>query len=179
MRLLSIGAIVPRKGFDVLVAALATIADLPWQLTIAGDRSRDAATAARLDADIAALGLRDKISVLGVQPDERIAELYAGADLFVLASRFEGYGMVFAEAIARGLPVIGTTGGAVIETVPAEAGVLVEPDDVNALSRALRLMIQNADERRWFATGARAAAERLPTWPDSARLIARAIEAVA
>jgi glycosyltransferase involved in cell wall biosynthesis len=117
--------------------------------------------------------------VLGAQPDARIAALYAGADLFVLASRFEGYGMAYAEAIAHGLPIIGTTGGATIDTVPAEAGVLVEPDDVNALARALRLMIENTDERRWFATGARAAAERLPTWPDSARLFAGVIEAVA
>jgi glycosyltransferase involved in cell wall biosynthesis len=179
VRLVSVGAVVPRKGFDVLIAALAMIAGLPWHLTIAGDRTRDLAAAARLDADIAALGLQHKVSVLGAQPDARIAALYAGADLFVLASRFEGYSMAYAEAIAHGLPIIGTTGGATIDTVPAEAGVLVEPDDVNALARALRLMIENTDERRWFATGARAAAERLPTWPDSARLFAGVIEAVA
>ena len=113
---------VPRKGFDVLIAALATLADLPWHLTIAGDRSRDPDAAARLDADIARFKLGNRIVVLGTVSPERLAELYAGADLFVLASRFEGYGMAFAEAIAHGLPVIGTTAGAIPETVPPGAG---------------------------------------------------------
>ena len=123
VRLLSVGAVVPRKGFDVLIAALATLADLPWRLTIAGDRGRDPKTAAQLDADIARLKLGDRVAVLGAVSPERLAELYAGADLFVLASRFEGYGMAYAEAIAHGLPVIGTTAGAIPDTVPAGAGV--------------------------------------------------------
>jgi glycosyltransferase involved in cell wall biosynthesis len=178
LRMISVGAIVPRKGFDILVAALAKLPDLPWHLTIVGDRSRDPPTAARLDADIAALGLRDRITVLDAQPADRLAELYAGADLFVLASHFEGFGMVFAEAIARGLPVVGTTGGAIPDTVPPNAGVLVEPGDVRALARTLELLIRNPDERRWLAQGARETAKTLPTWPDTARLFAAAIEAV-
>jgi hypothetical protein len=177
MRLISIGAIVPRKGFDVLVAALADTADLPWHLTIAGDRTRDPAAAAELDAEISRHGLESRIDVLGALPADRIEALYAGADIFVLASRFEGYGMAFAEAMAHGLPVIGTTGGAVPDTVPPGAGVLVEPDDVKALSRALRMLIANPAERRWLASGARAAAQELPSWRDSAKLFAKAIEA--
>jgi glycosyltransferase involved in cell wall biosynthesis len=179
VRLLSVGAVVPRKGFDILVAALATLADLPWRLTIAGDRSRDPKTAAQLDADIAHHKLAGLVDVLGAVPDERLRALYASADLFVLASRFEGYGMAYAEAIAHGLPVIGTTAGAIPDTVPAGAGVLVAPDDAAALALALRRVIQNPDERRGLATAARAAARRLPTWRDSAKIFSRALEALA
>jgi glycosyltransferase involved in cell wall biosynthesis len=177
VRLLSVGAVVPRKGFDILIAALATLADLPWRLAIVGDRSRDPQAAAKLDADIARLKLADRVTVLGAVSDERIAEIYAAADVFVLASRFEGYGMAYSEAIARGLPVIGTTAGAIPETVPVGAGLLVPPDDVTALAMALRQVIANPDECCRLAAGARAAAQKLPTWQDSAKLFASALEA--
>ena len=179
VRLLSVGALVPRKGFDVLIAALATLAELPWRLTIAGDRTRDPATAARLDADIARYNLGDRVAVLGAVPSDRLRELYTSADLFVLASRFEGYGMAYAEAIAHGLPVVGTTAGAIPETVPAGAGVLVVPDDVGALARALRATINDPGERRRLAEVARAAAGQLPSWRDSATIFSRALESLA
>lgn len=179
VRMVSVGSVVPRKGYDVLIAALAAIKSLPWRLTIAGDQTRDQATAAQLHADIASYGLADRVDVLGALPAERIAALYAGADLFVLASRFEGYGMAFAEALAHGLPVVGTTAGAIPDTVPPDAGVLVEPNDVKALSRTLQMLIENSKERQWFASGARTAGERLPTWAESAALLAGAIEALA
>ena len=180
--LLAVGAIVPRKGYDVLLDALAGLGDAgsggpPWRLTIAGDRTRDVGAAARLDAAIARHRLGDRVAVLGAVSAERLSELYVGADIFVLASRFEGYGMVYGEAIAHGLPVIGTTAGAIAETVPAEAGVLVPADDVAALTAALRRLIVDTAERRRLAAAARAAAPRLPTWRGSAALFARAIEA--
>jgi glycosyltransferase involved in cell wall biosynthesis len=175
--LLAVGAVVPRKGYDVLVAALAEVGDLSWRLAIVGDRGRDVGEAARLDADIAARRLGDRIEVVGAVGDARLAELFAGADMFVLASRFEGYGMVYAEAVAHGLPVIGTTAGAIPETVPPGAGILVPPDDVPALAEALRRLIVEPAARHALATAARAAAAGLPTWRDSARLLAGAIEA--
>ncbi len=176
VRLISVGALVPRKGFDILIAALATLADLPWQLTIAGDRGRDPKTANQLDADIARLDLGGRVALLGAVSPQRLAELYAAADLFVLASRFEGYGIAYAEAIAHGLPVIGTTAGAIPDTVPAGAGLLVAPNDAEALARALRRLIADADDRRRLATAARAAARQLPSWSDSAKIFSQALE---
>jgi glycosyltransferase involved in cell wall biosynthesis len=178
VRLLSVGSIVPVKGYDVLIAAVATLVDLPWRLTIAGDRTRNPATSARLDSDIRAHNLRDRVAVLGALPPAGITELYLASDIFVLASRFEGYGMVLAEAIAHGLPVVSTMAGAIPETVPAGTGLLVPPDDVAALAQALRRLIGEGAERKRLGTNARAAAGRLPTWQDSARLFARAIESV-
>jgi glycosyltransferase involved in cell wall biosynthesis len=176
VQILSVGAVVPRKGFDVLVAALAALPDLSWHLTIAGDRSRDAKAAAQLDSDIVRLKLAGRITVLGAVSTQRIAELYAEADIFALASRFEGYGMAYSEAIAHGLPVVGTRVGAIPHTVPPNAGILVAPDDVPAFAVALRQLIADADERKRFAAAARIAAGKLPTWQDSAKIVARALE---
>jgi glycosyltransferase involved in cell wall biosynthesis len=178
VRLLSVGSVVPGKGYDLLISAVAAIADLPWRLTIAGDRTRNLAAAARLDADISAHGLGDRVTVLGAVPPERIDELYLASDVFVLASRFEGYGMALAEAIAHGLPVVSTRVGAIPDTVPVGTGLLVPPDDAVALAQALRRLIGDREERQRLALNARAAAAQLPTWQDAARLFAGAIETV-
>jgi len=177
--LLSVGSVVPRKGYDILVAALAEIPDLAWRLTIAGDRERSPATAQRLDAEIARLGLAGRVTFAGAVGSQRLMQLYAEADLFVLPSRFEGYGMAYAEAIAHGVPVVGTQAGAIPSTVPSGAGVLVPPDDVDALAAVLRGLIERPAQRANLAAGARAAALTLPTWRESAELFARALERVA
>ncbi|MFO1158802.1 MAG: glycosyltransferase family 4 protein [Reyranellaceae bacterium] len=176
LQLLAVGAISPRKGFDVLVEALSSLTDLPWQLTIAGDRSRDQGAVARLDAAIAGHRLQGRIRTTGLASAERLAALYATADLFVLASHFEGYGMAYAEAIAHGLPIVGTTGGAIPRTVPASAGRLVPPGDVTALAEALREVLESPDYRRALAAGARAAAAALPSWARSAEDFARLLD---
>jgi glycosyltransferase involved in cell wall biosynthesis len=178
VRLLSIGSVLPVKGYDLLIAAVATLTDMPWRLTIAGDRTRNPAAAAQLDVDIETHGLGDRIAVLGAVPPERITELFLASDVFVLASRFEGYGMALAEAIAHGIAVVSTMAGAIPQTVPAGTGLLVPPDDVAALARALRRLIGDPAERQRLAANARAAAAQLPTWQDSARLFAGAIDTV-
>jgi glycosyltransferase involved in cell wall biosynthesis len=177
LALLAVGAVVRRKGYDVLVDALTSLRDLPWRMTIVGDRTRSPATVAALEADIRRHGLAERIALTGAVDDQRLAELHASADIFVLPSRFEGYGMAFAEAIAHGLPVIGTTAGAIPDTVPDSAGVLVPPDDAAALAQALRRLITDDRERGKLAAAARAAAARLPTWRQAAEEFARAIEA--
>lgn len=177
--LLSVGAVVPRKGFDVLVAALATLIGLPWRLTIAGDLTRDATAAARLHSEIAHHGLTDRIAVLGAVSPKQLATLYDAADLFVLASYFEGYGMAYTEALARGLPVIGTKAGAIPETVPDEAGLLVAAGDAGALAEALRRALSDAGLRLRLAEAALVAARQLPTWPQSGVIFASALERLA
>jgi len=177
--LLAVGSAVPRKGYDVLCAALAGLCALRWRVTIAGDMGRDPATAARLEADIVRFGLGDKVTIEGAVTADRLATLYAQADVFVLPSRYEGFGMAFAEAIAHSLPVIGTTAGAIPDVVPPSAGILVPPDDPVALTAALRRLIADHAERARFSAGARRASAQLPTWRGSAKLFSAAIERVA
>ena len=177
VKLLAVGSVIPRKGYDVLVAALARLRHLPWRLIIAGDRGRSPQTSRRLRAEIARLGLADRITLLGAVTSGELSPLYACTDLFVLPSRFEGYGMAYTEAIAHGVPVIGTTAGAVPQTVPADAGVLVAPDDVEALTATLQRLIANPHERERLAAGARAA--KFPSWSEQAALFARVLESFA
>ena len=152
MTLLAVGAVVPRKGYDVLIDALATLADLDWRLVIAGDRTRDRGDGGRhRGADRGRGPRRAGEHARRGRRRTNSPRSMPSADLFVLASRHEGYGMAFAEAINHGLPVVGTRAGAIPETVPAGAGILVEPDDAPALAAALRTMIADPRARETYA----------------------------
>jgi glycosyltransferase involved in cell wall biosynthesis len=179
VNLLAVGSIVPRKGYDLLIAALGKIPDLKWRLVIAADPTRSPETARALEEQIESLRLTERVELAGVVSEERLEALYANADLFVLPSRYEGYGMAYTEAIAHGVPVIGTTAGAIPEAVPAGAGMLVAPDHVEELTLALMRLIGNPAERARLAAGARAAAATLPSWDDAGQLFADALEQVA
>jgi glycosyltransferase involved in cell wall biosynthesis len=174
--LLSVGAVVPRKGYDVLVAALAKIRHLPWELVIVGDCSRSPRTVSELRAEITRQGLNERVILRGVVTDHELASLYVSSDLFVLPSRFEGYGMAFTEAIVHGLPVVCTSAGALRETVPRNASVWVPVDDADALAEALRRLIQDPHARKRLAADARAAT--FPSWREQGALFARILEAL-
>jgi glycosyltransferase involved in cell wall biosynthesis len=167
INLLAVGAVVPRKGYDVLIEALNQLTDLNWQLVIAGDCKRDRATAAELAATVTRKRLQRRVDLAGAVNESELAALYREAGVFVLASRFEGYGMAYAEAIAHGLPVIGTRVGAVPDTVPAGASILVPPDDAVALAAALRAMITDASLRKRCSEAARKSS--MPTWEATAQ----------
>ena len=169
LNLLAVGAVVPRKGYDVLIEAVARLTDLDWRLTIAGDCTRDRAAAGALATRLVLLRLGPRVRMAGAVSDEELSRLYGKADIFVLASHHEGYGMAFAEAINYGLPVVGTKAGAIAETVPDDAGILVAPGDVGALATALRTMMADAALRARCAATARRAALDLPCW-DAAGL---------
>jgi glycosyltransferase involved in cell wall biosynthesis len=138
--------------------------DLSWILSIAGDTTRNAGAFEQLIGDIARFGFEKRVQVLGAVSDSELISLYTQADAFVLASLFEGYGMVYAEAMAYGLPIIATRGGAIPDTVPSEAGLLVSPGDVPALTAALKSVIEDAPFRARLSSGAFRAAAQQPTW---------------
>jgi glycosyltransferase involved in cell wall biosynthesis len=175
--LLCVASVTPRKGHDVLVAALAEVRDLAWTCVCVGSTERDRDHAEVVRSGVARAGLRDRVSFVGEREGEELEAHFHGASVFVLASHYEGYGMVLAEAIARGLPVVSTTGGAIPFTVPADAGLLVPPGDAAAFAGALRAVLEpGATLRDELADAARRHAARLPTWSDAARVFAAAVD---
>jgi glycosyltransferase involved in cell wall biosynthesis len=178
-RLLSVGSVVPRKAYDILVRALAPLRDRDWHLAIAGATDRSSEALAALHAAIRETGLQDRVTVAGAVDQERLADMYASADVFVLPSLYEGYGMVLAEAMARGLPIVCTTGGAAAQTAPDTAAIKVPPGNQDALTGAIRRLLDEPGLRRSLADASWDAGQRLPRWEDTARIIAGVIEELA
>jgi glycosyltransferase involved in cell wall biosynthesis len=177
LQLLCVATITPGKGHDVLVRALAACgARADWRLTCAGSLTRDRATAAHVRALVAELGLEDRVSFVGDLDAGALERCYDAADLFVLATRQETFGMAVAEALAHGLPVVSTGTGAIPTLVGQQAGLLAPPGDVSALTEALARAIGDADLRARLAAGARHVRERLPTWDHAAGRMAAALE---
>lgn len=172
-QILSVGSLIPRKGHDVLIGALAKIADLAWECKIIGSRTMDVDYDAALQQQIIDNQLTDRIILAG-QVDDTRSEL-ARADIFALASRYEGYGMVFAEALSHGLPIIACHAGSVPEVVPSDAGILVPADDPDAFADALRLVLKDKELSDQMAEAAYGHGKMLPEWADTAKLISAAL----
>ena len=173
--ILSVGTLIPRKGHDVLMRALTRLFDLPWRLTIAGSPLSDPVHAHGLVALADELKIRQHVTFAGELTGAALEALWGSADLFALATHYEGYGMVVAEALKRGLPVAVTAGGAAGALVPIEGGLVCPPGDVEGLSKALRRVIFSADLRHDMARVAWEAGAALPSWETQSRLFADAL----
>ena len=184
LQLLAVGSIVPRKGYDVLARALAQMRTAPdWRLVIVG-AIRDVAARTALEVQLQARGIdgqsvAQRVTILSGIDDAQLSALYAKADLFVMPSLYEGYGMVLAEAMARGLPIVCTTGGAAAATAPDAAAIKVAPGDATAFSAALDRVLGDRALRRRYADASWLAGQSLPTWDDTARTIATVLKKVA
>lgn len=172
--ILSIGTLTRRKGHDVLVRALKQVEALPWTARIIGSRTLDPVTAGKIADLITALGLEGRIQLVGEVEDSR-SQMHQ-ADIFALASRYEGYGMVFAEALSHGLPIVACAAGAVPEVVPEDAGYLVPVDDEAAFAAALRRLLSEPETRRAKADGAAHAGAQLPSWSDTTAILSQRLQ---
>ena len=175
-RLLCVGTLTPRKAHDVLFRALAYQRRARWRLLCVGSISRNTSHARRLRALVAQLHLGKRVRFTGEVSADVLSRLYGRTDLFTLPSLHEGYGMAFAEAIARGVPVVGARAGAVPEVVPRQASVLVQPGQVKALARALRPLLRSRWRER-LARGAYLRRRRFPDWPAQVRAFVQALPA--
>ena len=167
IELLCVATINSGKGHETLLQSLAPIRE-PWHLTCAGSLTRDPATVTRVRGAIETLKLSDRVSLVGELDSRDLDQAYEHADVFVLATLQETYGMAVAEALGHGLPVVSTNTGAIGRLVGNRAGLIVEPDDIHGLSVALSTIIRDESLRHALADGARTAAQQLPTWDDAA-----------
>jgi glycosyltransferase involved in cell wall biosynthesis len=177
--LLCVANLVPHKGHAMLIEAVAQIRDLEWTLICIGSLERDAGTAQEIRRMISAAGLDGRITLAGERAPQEVGAAYRAADLFVLPSFHEGYGMVYAEAMAHGLPIVATTAGAIPETVPCEAGLLVASGDPAALAQGLRLLLTQPAIAARLAAGSRAAGSRLPDWRETTERWERELDRLA
>jgi glycosyltransferase involved in cell wall biosynthesis len=175
--ILSVGIQHPRKGHDILLRALAQVTDLDWRAVIVGS-PYDPPHAADLAALHAELGLGARVTFAGRVSSERLSELYRSAAIFALATRYEGYGIVFDEALAHGLPIVTCRTGAVPQTVPSEAGLLVPPEDPEAFAGALRTLIEHRASRARLAVASAAAGALLPGWDTVAATAGKVLDAL-
>ncbi|MEM9382964.1 MAG: glycosyltransferase family 4 protein [Planctomycetota bacterium] len=176
--LVSVGAVTPRKAHADALRALERVRDLDWTWTAIGRLDQDSAAAGSVAALARSLDLDDRVTFTGRLDRADVDDRLGRAHVFLHPARYEGYGMAVAEALARGLPVVASRGGALRRTVPADAGLLVEPGDVDALAAALRRVLTSEDTYRGMRAGAAAARAGLRRWEATASDLARALAEV-
>lgn len=164
LHMVSVASLVPRKGHDTLFDALECLTHLPWRLTCVGSLQRASTYAAALVRRAEDGPLVGRVTLAGELTGVALDAVFHAADLFVLPTRYEGYGMAVAEALARGIPVVSTATGAIAELVGAEAGVLVPPSDKESLARVLEAVLRDTACLERLRRGALRARESLPTW---------------
>lgn len=163
--LLAVATLTPRKNQLQLLEALALLEPIEnWKLTLAGSDQRDKAYAAEVLEGICNLGIEDRVVVTGELDPFELDRCYHEADLFVLPSLMEGYGMVFAEALARGLPIVASKSAGIVETLPDNCGLFVEPGDLADLRQALGRILSEEDYLSSLRRGALETREALPRW---------------
>ena len=174
--LLSVATLHPGKGHEILLDALAPLRHLDWRLVCAGSLTRHPGTTGRVRAAVTRLGLDGRVELAGELDEASLCRCYADADVFVLATLQETYGMAVAEALAHGLPIVATATGSIAAMAGDGAGLLVAPGDAAALTAALDRVIGDPKLRGRLAEGAARARERLPTWEEASRRMADALE---
>ena len=170
LTLLSVAAVIPRKGHLVLIEALSCVTDRLWCLKCVGSLERSPKTVSSVRAEIARRGMTDRVLLMGEVDEYGLHELYLSSDVFALASFWEGYGMAFSEALSYGLPIVATTAGAIPHTVGPGAGMLVAPGDTGALCRALTAVLDGSALRKRMADAAWSMGNSLPTWREASQL---------
>lgn len=183
-RLLYVGAVSRVKGLDVLVKSLAQITGLPWRLTVVGSGLVEPAYTAELRTRVRALGLERRIGFAGPLDRASVGEAYRAADVLLVPSRQETYGLAVTEALASGLPVLASNVGGVAEALGRAPGgdvpgLLLPVEDVAAWASALAAWLTDEDLRDRLRTATAARRPALPSWSDTIEAVSQVLGDVA
>ena len=179
LHLLCVASITPRKGHDTLLDALGRLLHLDWTLTCVGSLERDSAYASTIVARCTAPPFASRVRLAGELAGAALEAAYMRADVFVLPTHYEGYGMVIAEALARAIPVVSTPTGAIESLVGDNAGALVPPGDPSALAHVLDRVMTDRPFRERLRSGALARRGTIPTWASAAESMEAALRRLA
>lgn len=172
LRVVFVGSLIARKGLHVLLAALAALPAETWSLEVIGDVKRDPGYAARIRRQIARLGLQASVSLRGAADDQDVAEAFRRSHVLAVPSAYEGFGIVYLEAMTFGLPVLASTAGGASEVVTeGESGYLIPPGDVTALTKRLEALSRDRSLLARLGVTARQQALARPRWVDSMETI--------
>ncbi|MBU2955576.1 glycosyltransferase family 4 protein [Marinobacter sp. F3R08] len=175
LHILCVAHLSPRKAQHQLVAALESLKDLPWQCTLAGSDCRDPGYSQKVRRSISRAGLEDRIKLVGEVDEAGLADLYRTADFFVLPSLYEGYGMVIDEALAEGLPIISSDGGALAKTSARPGVVQYCAGDARALESRIKSWLEHPGRLAHAVRLATKEARRVRSWGDTARDVNEAL----
>jgi len=179
-RLICVGVLSRHKGQDLLVEALADLADRDWHCVLAGSLDRDPDFVEQLRTRITRLGYDRRVRLSGVLTGAELSHAYTTADLLVAPSRSETYGMTVSEALAHGVPVIATAVGGLPEAFGATAdgsgpGQLIPPGDPAALAAALGDWLGDEGHRHRLRAAVRQRQPTLRGWEQTTQEIADAL----
>jgi glycosyltransferase involved in cell wall biosynthesis len=170
LELLSVGNLIPSKGFHLLLDALGGLSDYPWELRIVGNETVDVRYIELLRKKARKFG--NRVQFLGQVSPKELSEIYLDSDLFILPSYFEGYGMVVAEAVLHFLPVIASRVGGIPEIIQnGREGILIPPGDKSALKQALQDFLEHHERLEPFIEACARRRSSLPTWHETGKLI--------
>ena len=180
LRMLFVGNLIERKGLHILLKALAELRDQAWHLDIVGSEEMDPGYASRMQQQIDALELRSRLTLHGVLRGERLAERYQESQLLVVPSSYEGFGIVYLEALGFGIPVIASAAGATDEIVHHEQnGFLIQPGDTLSLSRQLERLLEDRGLLGRLSLAALESFHAHPTWEQSMHRIEEFLKTIA
>lgn len=179
LRLVFLGNLIPRKGLHILLAALACLPRQGWRLTVVGGLDKDRDYVRRIQRQITQNGLGGRVTCTGALRDEEVAFCLARSHVLAVPSTYEGFGIVYLEGMAFGLPALATTAGGAREIIsPGKDGFLTAPGDAEALAGHIRTLMDDRDLLRAMSLAAQARFAAHPTWEEGGVAIHRFLQSL-
>jgi glycosyltransferase involved in cell wall biosynthesis len=172
LRLVFVGNLIPRKGLHTLIEGLAQLRPENWVLDVVGRQDIDPDYTRGVKTHIRKYGMENRIRLHGSLPDAKLQQVLSRAQVFIVVSSYEGYGIMYLEGMSFGLPAIASTGGGAHEIVQdGKTGRLVKPGDAAGIATAVHDYCHDRKLLHAHSLGARSAFDTFPTWQQTGKTI--------